>query len=150
MFFQKHWNVAEIWLVENETNLYLLPRRKEALAVFSRGYAMEGLKEIPLFRQTRLFYWGDLDEDGFIMLNRMRWHYPKLKSVFMGESTLINHAAEFDRQPANYKTAANSLDLLTPTEKAAFNILKHHNGRLEQERIRQDYIWKKLSRSELG
>lgn len=137
-----NWRIDEVWLVENETNLYLIPPRKNAIALFSRGYAMNQLKDIPFFNTAKMYYWGDLDEDGYKMLNGMRAWYPRIISVFMDEHTLVSHAAELATQEATYKTG--SLPFLTQEEQAAFNILKHHNGRLEQERIRQDYIVEKL------
>lgn len=140
---QINWPISEVWMVENETNLYLVPPRKNAMAIFSRGYAMSQLKDIPLFHKASLYYWGDLDEDGYKMLNGMRAGYPHIKSVFMDEYTLLKHAEELMTQQAKYKTAV--LPLLTGAEQAAFNILKHHNGRLEQERIRQDFIVERLS-----
>lgn len=138
-----NWDIKEVWLEENETNIYLIPQRKDAIAIFSRGYAMSALGQIPFFNHVQLYYWGDLDEDGFIMLNTMHRYYQNLKSIFMNEQTLLQHAAEFDLQSAKYR--ATDLNHLTHEERAAFNILKHHNGRLEQERIRQNYIMQQLS-----
>lgn len=132
------WTIDEVWLVENETNLYLIPPRKNAIALFSRGYAMNQLKDIAFFNQAKMYYWGDLDEDGYKMLSGMRADYSHVVSIFMDEHTLLSHAAELVKQESIYKTGL--LPFLTKEEQAAFNILKHHNGRLEQERIRQDYI----------
>lgn len=136
------WNIHEVWLIENETNLYLIPERKNAIAIFSKGYATHKVKEIPFLQHAKLYYWGDLDEDGYKMLSSMRDFYPSITSVFMDEATLLQHANELGRQEAKYRTI--SLPLLTEKEQAAFNILKHHNGRLEQERIRQDYMMQQL------
>lgn len=125
--------------MENETNLYLIPERKNAIAIFSKGKATHSLKDVPLLVKAKLFYWGDLDEEGYKMLNAMHGYYPNnLQSVFMDEATLLQHAGEMGKQDAAYKTI--SLEHLTREEQAAFNILKYHNGRLEQERIRQDYV----------
>ena len=136
---QINWDIKEVWLVENETNLYLIPERKNVIAVFSKGKATHSLKEVPLLAKAKLFYWGDLDEEGYKMLNAMHSYYPdNLQSVFMDETTLLQHAGEMGKQDAVYKTT--SLEHLTKEEQAAFNILKYHNGRLEQERIRQDYV----------
>jgi len=136
---QISWDIKEVWLVENETNLYLIPERKNAIAIFSKGKAMYSLKDVPLLTKAKLFYWGDLDEEGYKMLNAMHGYYPNnLQSVFMDETTLLQHSGEMGKQDAVYKTT--SLEHLTREEQAAFNILKYHNGRLEQERIRQDYV----------
>lgn len=137
-----NWNIDEVWLVENETNLYLIPERKNAVAIFSKGNATHSLKEIPLLKNAALYYWGDLDEEGFKMMHAMRGFYPHIISVCMDSHTLLQHAGEFDKQKATYITT--ELPLLTPDETAAFNILKHHNGRLEQEKIRQEFMMQKL------
>ncbi|MGN6491697.1 MAG: Wadjet anti-phage system protein JetD domain-containing protein [Agriterribacter sp.] len=137
-----NWSINEVWLVENETNLYLIPERKNAVAIFSKGNATHSLKEIPLLKNATLYYWGDLDEEGFKMMHAMRGFYPHIISVFMDSHTLLQHADEFDKQKTTYVTT--ELPLLTPDESAAFNILKHHNGRLEQERIRQEFMMRKL------
>lgn len=133
-----NWQIKEVWLVENETNLYLIPERKNAIAIFSKGYATLNLQSIPVLQNATLYYWGDLDEDGYKMLNAMRGYYSTIISVFMNETTLLQHAGELGKQDATYKTTL--LPHLSKEELAAFTILKHHNGRLEQERIRQDYI----------
>ncbi|MGJ7032422.1 Wadjet anti-phage system protein JetD domain-containing protein [Niabella hirudinis] len=139
---QVSWRLKEIWLVENETNLYLLPEREGALVIFSKGYAANKIKDVPLFHQADLYYWGDLDEDGYRMLQLMRNQYANLKSIFMDSSTLLAHETEIGGQGHPYKIT--DLELLTEEERAAFNILKYHGGRLEQEKIRQDFIRNRL------
>lgn len=134
----REWKINEIWLVENETNLYLMPERNNALVIFSKGYAMELLYDIPLFHRSRIFYWGDLDEDGFNMLNRLRKHYPPVTSVFMNQDTLDIHREHISKQNEKYKI--KELELLTETEKNAFEQLLLTDGRLEQERLNQQFI----------
>ncbi len=131
-------DITEVWLVENETNLHMLPPRRGAIALFSKGKATHGLCDIPLLKRCRLYYWGDLDEEGFVMLHAMRGYYPHLLSVLMDEQTLLQHATEMAAQPSRYRI--QQLPMLTTEEQAAFNILKYHNGRLEQEKVRQDYM----------
>ena len=135
---ESSWPVKEIWLVENETNLYLMPERKDAIVIFSKGYAMDLLYGLPLFQAAKLFYWGDLDEDGFVMLHRIRKHYPHLRSVFMDAPTIALHQEEIGKQPGRYKI--EHLEFLTEEEKQAYDILKLMNGRLEQEKLRQEFI----------
>ncbi len=137
------WDINEVWLVENETNLHMLPPRPGAVAIFSRGKATHALKEIPLFHKVQLYYWGDLDEEGYRMLHAMHGFYPNLVSVFMDEATLLQHAAEMGKQSPY---TIQSLSHLTKEETAAFNILRYHDGRLEQEKIRQDYMAEVLER----
>lgn len=133
-----NWAAMEVWFVENETNLYLMPPRKNAVVIFSRGYALNELFDIPLLQQSSLLYWGDLDEDGFVMLDRIRRHYPHIKSVFMDALTLNIHSNEIGYQKEKYKHRL--LEFLTPAEKAAYEILSATNGRLEQEKLYQEFV----------
>ncbi|MBN8876789.1 MAG: hypothetical protein J0I32_04530 [Sphingobacteriales bacterium] len=137
-----HWKIDEIWLVENETNLYLMPERNNALVIFSKGYAMELLYDIPLFHRSSILYWGDLDEDGFNMLNRFRKHYPHVRSIFMDQYTLDTHQEDIGKQNEKYKI--RELKLLTPAERNAFEQLLSVNGRLEQEKLNQQFIIKTI------
>jgi hypothetical protein len=131
---QAAWPMTEIWLVENETALYMLPARAQALALCSHGYALAQLANIPLFQKTPLFYWGDMDEDGFALLHQCRLLYPHTQSRFMDAATLDAHLPELHTQPAVYKRL--SFPTLTPEEQAAYERLLTVNGRVEQERVR--------------
>jgi hypothetical protein len=138
------WPVKEVWVVENETNLYLLPPRPSGMALFAKGYALHHLRSIPLFHQSHVFYWGDLDEDGFQMLHQFRQHYPHTQSKLMDESTVQEHLEELRenrfRQP-------NQELSLTAAEWGAWKLLKERNGRIEQERIRLDWVMKCITRT---
>ncbi len=131
------WSVEEVWLVENETNLHLLPQRSGAIAVFGFGKALSLLKDIPLFRRSRLFYWGDLDEDGFRMLSSFRAMYPHAISFCMDLETVAAHQGEMVDQPQRYRPGIP--EGLTLAEVDAFERLRDFNGRIEQERIRLDH-----------
>lgn len=137
------WDVREVWVVENETNLYLLPKRKDALVIFSKGYALHDLINIPLFQKVRLFYWGDLDEDGFIMLHQFRQYYPHVQSVLMDVDTATFHLEEMVKQP--FRLQQNHLQL-TPSEEGAYHLLLQRSGRIEQEKLKQDYMQAYLER----
>jgi hypothetical protein len=139
---KKDWEVTKIILVENETNLYLMPSMANTLAIFSSGKALHLLKDIDLFQKTNSYYWGDLDEDGFIMLNDIRSYYPNIQSLFMDQKTVDRHFNEKHTQPHTYKHLA--LDNLTEDECQAYDHLASCNGRIEQERLLQDFVMKRL------
>lgn len=136
------WPVKRIILAENETNIYLLPEMQDTFALVSAGGALHLLKDIPLFHNTSLFYWGDLDERGFMMLHDMRLYYPHVKSVLMDEAVMIFHQEEMDRQPKAYRE--RELPGLTAEEKSAFVFLSASQGRIEQEKLNQAYVQKYL------
>ena len=135
---QLSWEVDAIVLVENETNLYLMPEVKETMAICSWGKALSLLREVPLLQQTRLFYWGDLDDEGFRMLNNVRQHYPHVKSLLMDQATVDFHLKELKSQDMPYHTA--TLNLLFPNEQSAYETLAATQGRIEQEQLQQQYI----------
>lgn len=132
-----HWLVKSICVVENETNLYLLPSMPDMLAIEARGKALTLLQEISLLRQSNLFYWGDLDEDGFHMLSHFARFYPHVKSIMMDEAAVRFHYSEIRTQPTPYKMRAVTLK---PEEQAAYEMLAMVNGRIEQEKLQQAYI----------
>jgi hypothetical protein len=137
-----NWRISRIIFVENETNLYLLPHVPDTLAIFSSGKALHMLKEIGLFTNTAIMYWGDLDEDGYMMLNSMRKQYHHVNSLLMDEETVEHHFSEIGQQPHKYKN--DYPDMLTETEGRAFEKMKAVNGRIEQERLQQSYVIGKL------
>lgn len=133
-----NWQVSELWLVENETTLYMLPTRPDAIAICSKGYALSELKNIPLFEKSPLYYWGDMNEDGFNLLSMCRQMYANTQSVFMDENSFLSHEKEMDKQPAIYRK--QELPVLKDHEKRAFNSLKEYNGRIEQEKLQLSFV----------
>ncbi|HEY1022136.1 MAG TPA: Wadjet anti-phage system protein JetD domain-containing protein, partial [Flavisolibacter sp.] len=69
------------------------------MALCSKGYALRLLKGIPFFGGTRLLYWGDLDEDGYLILDNMRGYYPHVECVLMDEATVAFHPSEMREGP---------------------------------------------------
>jgi hypothetical protein len=132
------WEIEAICMVENETNLHLLPQVKGMMAVWSRGKALSLLKEVPLLQQTKLFYWGDLDDEGFHMLNSFRQHYPHTQSLLMDQATVNFHFTEMKTQSLPYRKM--QLPFLLTEEQTAYNTLSAVNGRIEQEQLQQEYI----------
>jgi hypothetical protein len=136
------WEIQAICMVENETNLYLLPQVKGMMAICSWGKALSLLREVPLLQQTKLFYWGDLDDEGFHMLNSFRHHYRHVQSLLMDKATVQFHTAEMSIQTAPYRNA--ELSYLFEAEQEAYNTLSATNGRIEQEKLQQQYIQQAL------
>lgn len=137
-----NWDIKSVWFVENETSLYMLPPMKGVLAICSSGYAVRMLGGISLFENNPVIYWGDLDEDGFIMLHQCRNLYPHAQSAFMDENTVRHHLKEMEKQPGQYKK--QTLAGLSDDEAAAYEMLKANNGRIEQEKLQHSYITKDI------
>ncbi|MBO9564754.1 MAG: hypothetical protein J7621_18405 [Niastella sp.] len=140
------WPVRRIILVENETNLFLLPALPGTFGLACGGGALHLLKEIPLFSNSLLYYWGDLDEKGFVLLHDMRLYYPHVKSLLMEDEVIAFHQDEMDSQPKHYRE--RELPALTTTEKSAYVFLSAHQGRIEQEKLNQAFLQERLLRLE--
>lgn len=132
------WRIDKVICTENETSLYQLPELHNTLALCSNGNTVSSLKNIPMLAVTKLFYWGDMDEMGFLMLHHLRQFYPHAQSVMMDEATIQLHEKEITIQPARYK--ATEMAGLKSYEHAAYKILAERNGRLEQEQLQHLYI----------
>lgn len=139
----RNWEITELWMVENETALFMLPKRKHSLAICSRGKALELLRDITWLNNVKLYYWGDMDEDGYAMLRQCRKLYPHTVSVLMDINALQFHGAEIRKQPTKYRYP--NLSELTLSEANALEKLFEINGRLEQESLSHEYIIKIIS-----
>jgi len=137
------WAVRRVILVENETSLLMLPAIRDCFAIFSSGKALSLLENLSLFRRVEIYYWGDLDEEGYIMLNTMRGLYGHVISLFMDIETVSFHERQLLRQPNPYK--ARDLLLLTPAEFQAYRLLAGTDGRIEQEQLDQEFVALRLN-----
>lgn len=82
-------------------------------------------------------YWGDLDEDGYLILDNMRGYYPHVECVLMDEATVAFHPSEMREGPFQGKRT----DLrLHADEAAGYRLLIERGGRIEQEQLQQAYV----------
>ena len=139
---QQQWDVERILLVENETNLYLFSSMPSTLVICSYGKALHLLREIGFLHTTQLYYWGDMDDQGFAMLNDIRNYYSHIISLFMDDATLTHHQKELDTKPVPYKK--KDLLLLHPHESRAYEFLLNSSQWLEQEKLQQSYVHDRL------
>lgn len=140
---QQKWTVQRVILVENETNLYLFDNMPGTLVICSYGNALHLLKEIPFLHHTQLYYWGDMDERGFEMLNNIRGHYPHVVSLFMDEITTAYHQTALDVKSIIYQK--KNFQLLRPHEEKAYQLLLQNNQWLEQEKLQQSFVQETLN-----
>lgn len=138
------WDVSEIWLVENKDNLYLLPDRKNALAIFGEGRGVLETGFIPArYQHKQLFYWGDLDAEGFYILHLLRKLYPHTQSVLMDVATVSFHQQKMNIVKSNNRQL---LGELSSAETAAYQLLTSQSqqpalaGRIEQQQLEQQYV----------
>jgi hypothetical protein len=128
--------IANIFIVENETNCVAFPDVTNALVVCGRGYAVELLANCVWLKERTVRYWGDIDTHGFAMLDRLRSALPNVASLLMDTETLLSHRRLWVVEERQHE---KSLTHLTDEERDLYEaLLSGRFGdriRLEQERI---------------
>lgn len=131
-------------VVENKMVFLTLPPLPNTLAIFGSGFQIQLLRELPWLYQCPIWYWGDLDAQGFQILALLRALFPQVVSLMMD-------AATFDafHEFVVTGTPSSSVELphLTCDEQALFATLARGNLRLEQERISQAYTVRRIQES---
>jgi hypothetical protein len=130
---------------ENRQSLVALPDMPGVVALHGGGYAVSELHRLAWAADLTLVYWGDLDVDGFGILNRLRHHHVGVDSVLMDVETLDRHTTLCVPDPQAGRTDPAALDLLTEHEHRALQRL-HELGdvRLEQERLAWPWVSERL------
>lgn len=124
-------------ITENLTNFLNIPTLENSLAIFGRGYGVQSLKTVSWLSRCPIFYWGDLDVDGFKILSQLRMYFPQTISIMMDRATF----EMFQEFAVSVKGAiAEILPNLNSEEETLYTHLALHQKRLEQERISQDYV----------
>jgi len=139
----KHYNffVDNVFIAENLMNFLTLPCLKNTIAIWSGGgFHISYLKNIEWLKNKQFFYWGDIDAQGFQILNQCRTYFPNTVAVMMDEETLSSVKSS-DGKPATNQI----LQFLTESELKLYHYLKENNIRLEQEKITQKYAEKKIT-----
>lgn len=123
-------------VVENEVTFLALPFVPGAMAFFGAGFDVLRLGRIPWLHGRDVVYWGDLDTDGFVILDRLRGQLPHVRSVLMDLDTLMAHESQWTTDPTPSRAV---LERLTPDEAATHRVLRDNelgtSLRLEQERV---------------
>jgi hypothetical protein len=132
-----HVREAAVVVVENRLNLLTLPPIRRGIAIRGEGKAVTRLSRLKWLATNRVFYWGDIDVEGFQILSALRIFVPHVQSIFMTD-TVLNHHPRLVREGsgATCREPCN----LTDEEHAAFRKCNRDNRRLEQEHLPQDYV----------
>lgn len=141
--------LKNVIILENKTNFnniynfLTLPQLKNTMAVFGKGFGVGTLKNTLWLKQVMIYYWGDIDAQGFQILSQLRSYFPQVKSLMMDFETL----KDFDNQSVvGTLTNVDFVNSLTEDEKLVFNHVKANNIRLEQEKIPYQYAKDYISR----
>lgn len=130
-----------IFIVENKITTLCFSDIKDAIVIFGSGYKVSVLKNVKWMRDKEIFYWGDIDMDGFAILSQARGYFAQIKSLMMDTQTLeMFKNLSVNSQDRAYKKLQN----LTLPESNLYEALYHDayskNIRLEQERIPFNYV----------
>ena len=131
--------IKKVLVVENKTTLYTtltLPKMNDTIAIFGGGYGVFNLKNVEWFNDLELYYWGDIDVQGFEILSQFRSYFPQTQSVLMDKQTFDNFFEGDQGTPTKISIKLH----LTILEQELYNILNKNNRRLEQEKIPFEYV----------
>lgn len=126
-----------ILIVENLTTFLSLPPLPHTLAFFGRGFDAGQIGKITWLHRCPVFYWGDLDAQGFQILALLRRNLPAVQSLLMDRNTFDTFAGY---HVAGTPTIVQPLPELTPDERQLYQWLAERSLRLEQERIDPLYV----------
>lgn len=123
--------IKKIFVAENKMNILTFPLIERSLIIFGCGFGVEILKSVEWLRHTELYYWGDLDVQGFEILSQFRGYFPNVKSILMDKLIFGKY---FDNDKGTPSVNSTKLNL-TAEEQQLYELLKENNWRLEQEKI---------------
>lgn len=129
-----------IVISENRTNFLTLPAAIGTIALQGQGYAVSRLKRSSFLASKRIFYWGDLDAQGFEILAVLRRDFPQVESLMMDRQTWLEFPGYRVDGVRSRNRPEQFLPYLTEAEAGMFTKVMATNARLEQERIPQEYV----------
>ncbi|TWU06167.1 Wadjet anti-phage system protein JetD domain-containing protein [Stieleria varia] len=132
---------ARILIVENKVNLLALPTLHRTIALGGLGNGVTQLSDIGWLRHNQVYYWGDLDADGFVILDRLRQSLPHLQSLLMDQSTYDQFA---DLATKGNASDQRELSHLTEDERCCYEFVCRCDTRVEQEHLPNEYLLKAL------
>ena len=128
--------VRHVFITENETNFLAFPRIRNALLLFGSGYGWESLAQAYWLHDCAIHYWGDIDTHGFAILDQLRAHFDRTRSLLMDRATFEAHRVLWGVED---KPSRAELQRLTDEERALYQDLQQNlfgpKRRLEQEHV---------------
>ena len=127
-----------ILIVENEQTILALSKLN--LPFFICGGTGKNLDW--LGNWNNVYYWGDIDSDGLMMLSLARSKIPSIKSVMMDAITINTFRSQVVSDTTKLINLPENLDL---NETSLFQEVNRLKERLEQEKISEEYILRTLN-----
>lgn len=136
---------ARVLVVENKINLLALPAMERTIALGGLGNGVTQLSDIAWLHENPVYYWGDLDAEGFVILDRLRQWAPHVKSILMNPSALD----EFQRLATSGNgSEPQELENLTSNERECYVTICQTNRRIEQEHIGTEALLRAIQEME--
>ncbi|HCB2601967.1 TPA: hypothetical protein OT044_000856 [Citrobacter koseri] len=140
----------KIYITENKVNFLTFPDVPDAMVIFGQGYGVQMLKEVAWLNWVKIYYWGDIDTNGFAILSQLRGYYPHVESLLMDEETILVCRTFWGDEPEKNCHSAELLPFLTEKESLVYQGIKSHYWkkflRVEQERIPFHLLQQALSK----
>lgn len=131
-----------IFVAENLMNFLTLPYLTKTIAIWSGGgFNISHLQDIDWLKSKQFYYWGDIDAQGFQILNQFRTYFPNTIAIMMDEETLSSFTTASGQQAPN-----QNLQRLSKSELKLYNHLRQNNIRLEQEKITQIFAEERIKK----
>lgn len=141
--------LENVIIAENKRNtnkvVELLPNKKSTFVVWGSGYKVTALKNVPWLKNVNLYYWGDIDAQGYEILSDIRLYFPDIKSIMMDKEAITVHPnnKEENRVEGTLSNVKKQLQLYD-YEDEIYNFVKENNLRYEQEQLPASYMRKCL------
>ena len=132
----------KVFIVENKITTLSFPMVKDSIVIFGSGYSVGVLKNTKWLNDKEIYYWGDIDIDGFAILSQIRGYFSHIKSLFMDTDIVEkfkNIATTYKRKNIE-QSNLNLIDDEIILYKRVQNDFYGINFRLEQERLPFDFI----------
>lgn len=133
-----------ILVVENEQTCSILPDINDTIVVAGGGKNVAWLSASWL-EDKNVFYWGDIDADGLLILSQARQNCPHIEPLMMDRNTVLKH------QELMVDDGGRNLQVplgLTSSERNLFVALKTGDflgNRLEQERLDPEFVKRQVA-----
>lgn len=134
---------SNVLIVENLESGFGLPELANTVAVLGCGKNLSWMAN-EWIQSRKVAYWGDIDSWGLQILDLARGYCPSIVSLMMDEITIEAHSDQMVREE---KFISPETSRLNQEECMVLqNLLDHkyRGTRLEQEKLRQDYILSRL------
>lgn len=140
--FTLPYKPALVLVVENrDSRLYFPPLPRAVVIEGSGKEAIARVAQLPWLAGVPTYYWGDIDADGYSIVDGIRSRGVNVTTICMDRATFDRYAALGGADPStsNTREATRNLTALTEEERSVYDLITDPQWqgprRIEQERI---------------